>query len=65
MILYHANYVTKCEPCSFQSLKDIYAMIVRVLKEDVIAHSIKAVEKLLISTTTEQATLHRRRFTSF
>ena len=34
VISYCANYVTKCEPCS-QSLKDVYAKIVRGLKENV------------------------------
>ena len=51
VILYCAKYVTKCEPRS-QSLKDVYATIVRGLKEN--DGALKAVQKLLISTTAEQ-----------
>ena len=51
VISYCAKYVTKCEPRS-QSLKDVYATIVRGLKED--DGALKAVQKLLISTTAER-----------
>ena len=51
VISYCAKYVTKCEPRS-QSLKDVYAMIVRGLKEN--DGALKAVQKLLISTTAER-----------
>ena len=51
VIAYCAKYVTKCEPRS-QSLKDVYATIVRGLKED--DGALKAVQKLLISTTAER-----------
>ena len=51
MISYCVKYVTKCEPRS-QSLKNVYAMIVRGLKED--DGALKAVQKLLISTTAER-----------
>ena len=50
-ISYCAKYVTKCEPRS-QSLKDVYATIVRGLKENDVA--LMVVQKLLISTTAEQ-----------
>ena len=52
VIAYCAKYVTKCEHRS-QSLKDVYATIVRELRDD--DKSLKAVQKLLISTTAEQA----------
>ena len=61
VISYCAKYVTKCEPRS-QSLKDVYATIVRGLKED--DGALEAVQKLLISTTAERTTLHKRRVTS-
>ena len=48
VISYCAKYVTKCEPHS-QSLKDVYAMIVS--END---RALKAVQKLLISTTAER-----------
>ena len=51
VISYCAKYVTKCEPRS-QSLKDVYPTIVRGLKED--DGALKAVQKLLISTTAER-----------
>ena len=51
VISYCAKYVTKCEPRS-QSLKDVYASIVRGLKED--DGALKAVQKLLISATAER-----------
>ena len=51
MISYCAKYVTKCEPHS-QCLRDVYDTIVRGLKED--DGPLKAVQKLLISTTAER-----------
>lgn len=51
VIAYCAKYVTKCEPRS-QSLKDVYTAIVRGLRDD--DNSLKAVQKLLISTTAER-----------
>ena len=51
MISYCAKYVTKCEP-RFQSLKDVYATILRGLKED--DGALKAVQKLLISTSAKR-----------
>ena len=51
MISYCAKYVTKCEPHS-QSLKDVYATIIRGVKED--EGALNAVQKLLISTTAER-----------
>ena len=46
-----AKYVTNCEPHS-QSLEDVYATIVRWLRKDI--GPLKAVQKVLISTTAEQ-----------
>ena len=51
VISYCTKFVTKCEPCS-QSLKDVYATIVRGLKEN--DRALKAVQKLSISTTAER-----------
>lgn len=52
VIEYCAKYATKCEPRS-QSPKDLFATIVRSLKDDN-ASSIRAVQKLLISTIAER-----------
>ena len=46
---YCAKYVAKCEPRS-QCLKEIFAAIVRSLKEDTTSPSVKTVQKLLISS---------------
>ena len=51
VIEYCAKYATKCEPRS-QSLKDIFATIVKSLKED--SFSLKAVQKLLINSVGER-----------
>ena len=51
VIQYCAKYATKCEPRS-QTLKDVYATVVRGLKED--DKSLKAVQKLLIHATAER-----------
>ena len=52
VIEYCAKYATKCEPRS-QPLKDIYASIVRGLRNDPSA-SVKAVQKLLINSVGER-----------
>ena len=49
---YCAKYATKCEPRS-QTLKDIYATIVRSLRDDNRA-SLRAVQKLLINSVGER-----------
>lgn len=49
MIEYCAKYATKCETRS-QPLKDIFASIVRSLKDDSTSPSLRAVQKLLINT---------------
>ena len=51
VIQYCAKYATKSEPRS-QTLKDVYATIVRGLNED--DKSLKAVQKLLINTIAER-----------
>ena len=51
MISYCAKYITKCGPRS-QSLKDVYATIIRGVKED--EGALNAVQKLMISTTAER-----------
>ena len=51
VISYCGKYVTKCQPRS-QSLKDVYATILMGLKDN--DGTLKAVQKLLISTTAER-----------